>query len=638
MCGICGTISFEGVPPDEGALRRACEVMRHRGPDDAGTVSHVDDGWSLGLGAVRLAVLDPTPVGHQPMSRADGRFLIAYNGEVYNFTEVRAALTRSGIPFSTGTDTEVVLAACVQWGVDALSRFNGMWALAFFDTRERYGFVARDRFGIKPLMYRVSEGRVSFASELDPLVVLDGRDLDIDREALAQHLQFGYIAAPASIYRQVRRLPPGHVLHISDDGVGMPQRYFLPPILSGQTQHDAGAPSGAELRARIGRAVARRRVSDVPIGAFLSGGLDSSIVVKHLAEVSSQPIRTFAVGYAGQRAYDETSYARVVAERFATHHQELRLTPDDVLRAIPDVLSHLSEPVGDSSIIPTSLVSQFARQSVTVALSGDGGDELFGGYWRYLGHQYVAAYMRLPKRWRQEFIEPWSAMFAVSRASVLGNRARQFRKLLRGCGGDAFDRHVAFSRILAPECTHIFERPDDVSRRDRTMAAIARWATERMPASDPLNRIFVFDLLHQLPFDMLQKVDLASMMHALEVRVPLLDPEVVAWATSMPSSLKIDRGMRKAVLVDAYRGHLPDEVLDRGKRGFEVPIGEFLRGPLRTMFTDTVTRPVVESFGVLSWPHVKQVYADHVARRGDHADLLFALLSLCWWKRRPKVA
>jgi asparagine synthase (glutamine-hydrolysing) len=676
MCGICGIVRFDGGPVAAGAVERACATLRHRGPDHTG--QWIDPGQGVAFGATRLKVLDPSAAADQPLHHGTGRFHLVYNGEIYNFRELRDELIAASERFVTDGDTEVVLAACVRWGVEGFQRFNGMWALAFYDSQERKGFLSRDRFGVKPLFYVADEKALRFASELGALTTIDGWDRSVNPHAVASHLQFGYIAHPDTIYQTARRLPPGHYLSFGPNGAQSPIRYYEPhpnpqslnvrpetPSPYPRTLPDAPAlvassdprsarptpqrgrgvlgctPSATDygeacvrLRRRLADAVVCRRVSDVPIGAFLSGGLDSSIIVSHLAEAIGRPVCTFSVGYAGQKSYDETAYARIAANRFGTDHHELVLTEGDVLDAIPGILDHLSEPVGDSSIIPTALLSQFARRFVTVALSGDGGDELFGGYWRYLGHESLASYLRIPSLLRRLMIEPMLSGLAASKSSALGNRVRQFRKLLRAGSGDSLERHVAWSRILSPEAESMLLDRGQVVACDHRAVETARQMTAALNGNDPLNVILAFDLQHQLPADMLQKVDLASMMHSLEVRVPFLDPSVVELAMAMPGSFKIDRGRRKRILIDAYRGHLPDVVLDRPKQGFEVPIGEFFRGPLRDMFFDTVTPKAIESFGLLSYPAIETIYRDHATRRADHADLLFALLSLCWWRRR----
>lgn len=645
MCGICGVIRFDGRPIT-GFVEQACRLLRHRGPDHCGIWKSCSDRVNAVFAATRLAVLDPRGHANQPFHRGE-RFHLVYNGEVYNFRELRCELISLGDSFVTEGDTEVVLAACARWGADALARLDGMFALAFYDSANQCGFLARDRVGIKPLMYAVAGGELSFASELRALTQLGAWRKEVDAGTVVQHLVFGYIADPATIYRAAWRLPPAHFLAFGPGGISEPRRY------GGVSSNKDDAPADldhcgdynaarASIRRLIGNAVTRQRVSDVPVGAFLSGGLDSSIVVSHLAEATPQPVHTFCVGYADAHSYDERGYARLVADRFGTRHEEVVLTQRELLDAIPRVLDHMGEPVGDSSIVPASLVSWAARQFVTVALSGDGGDELFGGYWRYLGHQTLETYRRIPALLRRGLIAPLLSMVAISRSSSMGNRVRQFRKLLRTQSSDPLARHVAWSRVLSSDAANLFVDTTVVEKCVQSM--LDRVSTDSPHSddrgrggrfeTDPLNAILRFDLAHQLPSDMLHKVDLASMMHSLEVRVPLLDGCVIEAAMRMPSSYKVYRGLRKRILVDGYRGYLPDEVLDRPKQGFEVPIGELLRGPLRDMFHDTVRRETIESFGLLSFPALAQIYADHVHRRADHADLLWAVLSLCWWQHR----
>lgn len=632
MCGICGVVCFDGRPGD-GAIRAGLAALRHRGPDANGTYSLQQERISVHYAAARLAVLDPRAAAHQPLRRPD-QCVLVFNGEVYNFRQIRAELEALGERFVTEGDTEVVAAVCARWGIDGLHRLDGMWALAFYDAKSQFGFIARDPLGIKPLFYAVSGRELLFASELKALTCLGSWRREIDAGAVVQHLVFGYIAAPATIYRAAWRLAPGHCLTFGPEGLGEPQNYRP------QAQpHGSDKPNYNEARPRIrrliGDAVARQRVSDVPLGAFLSGGLDSSIVVAHLAESTPGPVHTFCVGYEKAPGFDERYFASLVAQRFSTRHEEVVLTEAEVIKAIPRILDHLGEPVGDSSIIPTSIVSHAARQFVTVALSGDGGDEIFGGYWRYLAQDAWTAYHRIPRLMRKGLIEPLLSLFAISRSSRGGNRARQFRKLMRTQSTDPLDRHIAWSRILGDDAAHLFTDPALVLRAVQSMRARATEITQvAAQETDPLGRILCFDLAHQLPSDMLHKVDLASMMHSLEVRVPLLDLAVVEAAAAMPSSFKIRRGIRKRILLDAYRGLLPDEVLDRPKQGFEVPVGDLLRGPLRSLFHDIVRKDRVDSFGLISHPAVESIYSEHVERRSDHSDLLWAILSLCWWSAK----
>ena len=661
MCGICGVIRFDDAAIERRSIEHACATLRHRGPDHAGV--WIDPSARAGLGGCRLAIIDPSPACHQPMHSPDGRFHLVFNGAIYNFGELRRELSDGGVPFHTNGDTEVVLAACAKWGVDALPRLSGMWAFAFFDSQSRTGFLARDRFGIKPLLYTASAKRLIFASELSAIRVLDETPPRLNDDSVMELLTFGYIAHPATIDRGVQRLSPRYVVTFSPKGVGEPRPYYELPqspytdggraISAAGKSHPPYGDACVRVRSALSDSVLRHRTADVPLGAFLSGGIDSSIVVAHLAEASAKPVPTFSIGYDDAHAFDERRFARLVAQRFGTEHHEVVLNEQDVLRAIPDVLDHMDEPFGDSSIIPTSLVSKFARQHVTVALSGDGGDELFGGYWRYLGHASLAAYRRIPAPIRRFVLEPMLRAASVSRGGGIGNRARQLRKLLRTHESDALAQHFAWSRILSPEAETIFRHPGAGRALGATPLPRVLVPTPLPPrergrgegfsgaSSEPssrekadLDRILRFDLQVPLPGDMLRKVDLGSMMHSLEVRVPFLDPEVVELALGLPIDFKIRRGIRKRILVDAYRGILPDEVLDREKRGFEVPFGQYLRGPLRALFWDTVTPTTVDAIGGLDFPAIQAVFTAHADRRADHSDLLFALLALCRWVGR----
>jgi len=633
MCGIAGIVDLNGERIAEALLLQACSDLRHRGPDDQGVWSQHLPGFSIGLAATRLAVIDPTEASHQPMVSGDGRSAIVFNGLIYNYRELRRDLESQGVLFRTTSDTEVVLAACDRWGVSALDRMNGMWALAFYDRVRRRGFLARDRFGIKPLFWCRDGVRLLFASELPALTSLGEWSRDVNPSALAHYLRMGYVAHPSTIYDHASRLAPAKYLEFDASGVHQPLCYY---DIQTRCRNDS-CRREPDATARVDRAmlrsVSRRRVADVAVGAFLSGGLDSSIVVAHLAELSGRSVQTFSIGWADQGAYDETAAARRVSQRFGTNHHELICRFDDVLDVLPSVLDHLGEPFFDSSILPTAILSAFAKEHVTVCLSGDGGDELFGGYWRYLAHHTWATYRRVPIALRRRVIEPLMRAAESSKSSMFANRVRQFRKLTRACNGDIFARHAAWSRIIAPEAEDILKPEaarDDLHDRFREL-------TERLDPNDALNRIMAFDLQYGLPCDMLHKVDLASMLHGLEVRVPFLDPEVVELAMGLPSSAKVGKSEGKTVLRQRYRHVLPEEVLIQPKRGFEVPIGEFLRSQLREMFLDTVDRRTVESFGCLNYDSIVRVYAEHCDRRGEHADLLFALLSLCWWRRKKHI-
>ena len=637
MCGIVGIVDFAGRAIDEQTLGRMTERLAHRGPDDQATEIIRLGKMTVGLGFTRLAVIDPTPRGNQPMSltthvEPNGPpYTIVFNGEIYNYRELRRELEAEGRTFRSDCDTEVLLAAYMHWGSQAFNRCNGMWACCIINRHSGLGVLARDRFGIKPLYWSCTGDRLRFAGEMSALLADAEQPRDIDACGLGLYLRLGYVPHPFSILSGVHTLPPGHLLRFDTGTLRQPEPYYrLPAVEGGALDYEECC---RELRRRIERAVVDRLVADVPLGAFLSGGVDSSIIVAHMTEHAAGPVRTCAIGFADEPRYDETHYARAVAQHFGTEHQEFRLTYADVIAALPGLLTHVGEPFGDASLLPTALVSREARKFVTVALSGDAGDELFAGYWRYVGHHYLQRYRLLPARVRQWLIEPLLARMRVGKAHALGDRARQMRKMLRATSSDMLENHLAWAQILAPEAADIFADPPDLARGGQELAELFARAASDAPADDPLNRILRVDLLVGLPGDMLHKVDLASMRHSLEVRVPLLDYRVVEYVTALPSSYKLAGKQTKRLLRDAYRDVLPADVLARPKMGFELPIGEFLRAELRDMFHDTVTKDTLESIGPFNHAAVKRLYDDHLHHRAEHADLLYALLALCWWKQ-----
>lgn len=632
MCGIAGIIDFAGQPISVQRLEGLCHTLSHRGPDDRGVWHHQSPGWSVGLAHTRLAVIDPLPEAHQPMTTPDGRWAVVYNGELYNYREVGEQLPG---PLSTKSDTEVVLRACQIWGTDALTRFDGMWAMAVVDTDARAGHLSRDPLGIKPLYYAYIDRKLLFASELRALVHLLDTPPDIDPQAVACYLQLGYIPHPMTIYRQVYKLSPGHVLAFTADGPGEPQRYFH---LSPRSGSPPDYPQAVEeLRSMITKAVLRQCVADVPLGTFLSGGLDSSVVVACMAGRQGAPVKTFSIGYAEHARYDETHYARLVARHLQTEHREFRLTFGDVLACAEPMIAHLGEPFADSSLLPTSLVSRYTREHVTVALSGDGGDELFGGYWRYLGHHYLDRYQRLPGMVRHGLIEPLLRLIPEARTTRRLDRLRQLRKLLRGNLPDPMDRHLVWMRFMEEDVAAELLGSAAASQAGawvsrRYHEAAMNWYAEPPMSLHPLQRILLADLGVGLPDDMLFKVDTASMYHSLEVRVPLLSVDVVDYVTGLPANYKIEGTTGKRILRDAFRGLLPEVVFERAKMGFEVPVGEFLRNPMRELFTSTVTPDALRAFGIDA-SAVARAYDEHLHRRRDRTELLWSLLVLCGWKR-----
>ena len=636
MCGIAGIVRFDEQPIEPKQLWRLCDALGHRGPDDRGIWLGQMGRCPVGLAHTRLAVIDPSPAGHQPMADPDQRCQVTYNGEIYNFRQIRQELETQGARFHSHSDTEVLLTAYQTWGTDCFQRLAGMWALCVVDVRQGSGILVRDPFGIKPLYYVSSGSQLLFASEMAALLRVGGWDRQIDPTGLNHYLRLGFAPHPHTILRAVRKLGPGQCLRFDQGGVRQPEQYYrLQPEPADKDDYPSAC---GQIRERLGQAVAARTVADVPIGAFLSGGLDSSIIVAHLCQSGARPVRTYTVGYAEAKRFDETRYARMVAKRYGTEHHELLLTLDDVAETIPKLLDHLGEPFGDSSLIPTALISRHTRQHVTVALSGDGGDELFAGYWRHRGLGYLNRYRRLPGFLRKGLIEPMIRQLPAGKGSWLTDRVRQARKLLRAehvGGGDTINDYLRFCTILAPEAESILlpEARAALLWSDLKRSYESCRAADHGP-SGGLNGILAADLRYALANDMLCKVDLASMWCGLEVRVPLLDRPLVEYAMGLPVDYKLAGGRSKRILADAHRDLLPAPIINRRKMGFEVPVSEFLRGRLRNLFLDVVRRDVIERMGWLDHDGVMEVYQQHCSRRDEHGDLLYALLALCWWWRR----
>ena len=559
MCGIAGSLAHRLPGPEAGErAARMVATLEHRGPDDDGVAS--GPGWSLGMR--RLAIQDPSPAGHQPMTRGD--LTIVFNGEVYNFRELRSELERDGVAFASGSDTEVVLAAIERWGTAALERFNGMFALVVVDERRRRALVARDRFGEKPLfLARLGDG-ILFASELKAILEVERARLSIDPESLAAYFRFQYVPSPRTIYREVAKLPPASWLEIDlATGAAGPVTTFW------RLPEDRRAPATPEeLRAAIREAVRRRLVSDVPLGAFLSGGTDSSMVVSCMREEQAD-VRTFSIGFADPR-FDESDHARAVAAQLGTRHTHRRLEWTDALRLVPRLADAFDEPFADSSAIPLLAVSELAREHVTVALSGDGGDELFGGYTRYRARRAMALAARTPVM----------AAAPLSRARVGGAAGRRLR--LFGSVANGRDERGAYRELVSvwrtPELRALV--PDAGDAGDGFCPGYAA-------APGPVERMMRCDAGTYLIDDILQKVDRASMACGLEARVPLLDPDVVAMALGAPEAAERRPG-EKPLLRDALRLALPDGLVDRPKQGFAVPVTAWMRDGLRPLLDDLV--------------------------------------------------
>jgi asparagine synthase (glutamine-hydrolysing) len=610
MCGICGIVSANG-PADPDRLARMSAKLVHRGPDSDG--AFVDG--PVALAARRLAIID-LETGDQPIANEDGTVHVVQNGELYNYRELRAELERAGHRFRTHGDTEVLVHLYEQDGPAFARRLRGMFAVALWDAPRRRLVLARDRYGIKPLYYRPGETGLEFASELRSLP-----RGEIDLDALEAFLAFNSIPAPLTIFREVRKLPPGHVL-VWEDGVLRLERYARPaPAAADDLREGDEAELIEELRARLRDSVRAHLVSDVPVGVLLSGGIDSSALAALAAEETAEPVRTFSIGFE-ERSFDELSDARLVADRYGTRHRELVLRPDAAL-LLPALADAFDEPFADSSALPTYLVSQLAAEDVKVALSGEGGDELFGGY-----YTYVADLLALRVGGLARVTAPLVERLPSSSARAsFDYKAKRF---VRGAHLPPLERHHAWKEIFSADARaeltgrrHAFD-PVDLYRE--------RFAETE--GAEPLARLQDVDLGLYLVDDLLVKTDRASMAHSLEARVPFLDPAVTNLALALPARHRV-RGLRKKVLLrKAVAPLVPDEIVKGKKRGFSIPAAAWLRGELEPFARETLSADTLQRQGFFRPEAVMQLIDRHVAGDEDLSRQLWGLLAFTLWHER----
>jgi asparagine synthase (glutamine-hydrolysing) len=620
MCGIAGIVSAEaGDRIDPAAIHRMCTAILHRGPDDEGVF--VKDG--TGLGMRRLSIIDLSG-GHQPVFNEDRTVWVVFNGEIYNFPELRADLMQRGHHFSTHTDTEVIVHLYEELGADCVNKLRGMFAFALYDERRRKLLMARDRLGKKPLHYALQGQRLLFSSEIKSILAVAPELASVNNEALLQYMYFGYVPDPLTAFTTIQKLPPGHLLEFENGKIGIRQYWDLP-------QYGTHSPKSEEecleeMEHRLAEAVRIRLISDVPLGALLSGGTDSSTVVALMARASSKPVKTFAIRFRDQD-FNEAPYARMVAAKFGTDHHELTVEPD-ILHTVEMLTNSLEEPFGDSSMLPTYFVSQMARQHVTVALSGDGGDEIFAGYERYGIHQRRQVFGHVPN---------WAGRFY---------RERLYPLLPGDMRGKKYSYHVSLPwrerYVDAVALVPAFER--DMPLLSDDFRAVVRTSGdprdvmyryfEQAPAKDPISQILYVDTKTYMAGDILTKVDRMSMAKSLEVRVPILDHEFVEWATALPLEWKIRGGKQKYILRKlAERVGVPREALYRPKQGFALPLVHWLKHELRDLVMTILLDSRTLQRGYFEAPAVRQILDEHFRGRRIHSGQIWRLLIFELWHR-----
>jgi asparagine synthase (glutamine-hydrolysing) len=613
MCGIAGLFDIKGLRSfDPAVLGRMTDVIAHRGPDGSGL--HQEPG--VGLGHRRLAIIDLSG-GAQPMRSEDRRLTIVFNGEIYNFRELRAELEARGARFATRSDTEVLLHGWRAWGEELFGRLNGMFAFALWDAAEQTLVLARDRFGKKPLHYALlDDGALAFGSEIKSLMCLPQLSRDVDPQAVSDFFTYGYVPDPKTIYRAVRKLPPAHVMIARRGREPRLRRYWS--LLDGFGRSEAREE---ELIERLGGAVRRRLISDVPLGALLSGGVDSSAVVALMAESEGDATRTFSIAF-GERDYDESGYANQVAERYGTDHDVRRLSPEDfsLVPRLPDIYD---EPFGDVSAIPTFAVCQQARARVTVALSGDGGDEAMAGYRRYAFHaleERARAVLPAPLR-RPVF----GALADIYPRGAWLPKPLRASTTLRELSLDPASAYVRMTSALPDEVRRGLLSAQFVRElRGYDSGDVVREHFQVDAPLDPLQRAQYADVMTYLPGDILTKVDRASMANSLELRSPMLDPEFFGWSFNLPAQAKLSRATGgKRLLKQALESRLPKDLLYRQKKGFTVPLDRWFRGPLREQVLALADSPALNAGGAVDPEAVRRLASGHVSGLQDNSKALW---------------
>ena len=626
MCGIAGFVNGELVGAAQERERahlldRMCRIIRHRGPDDQGMLIR----GAVALGMRRLSIIDLTG-GHQPISNETQDVTVVFNGEIYNYRELQSDLEARGHHFQTHSDTEAIVHAYEEYGADCVTRFRGMFALALWDERSRTLFLARDRAGKKPLYYTLTtKGTLVFGSELKSLLQHPEVAREVNPSALDAYLTLGYVPDPLSIYKDIHKLAPGHHLVFKDGAIKLTQYWdFRYDLADEATPRAVAADYLEELRALLDEAVRVRLVSDVPLGAFLSGGIDSSAVVGLMARHMTQPVKTFSIGF-HEDSFNELKYARIAARHFGTEHEEFIVTPD-ICDIVDELAWHFDEPFADSSAIPTYMVSKLARQRVTVILSGDGGDELFAGYTRYVTDRRRGSFARFPRIVREQLMQPLSV------------------RLPHGAWGRNYLYNIALDPVERYlDSVSVFTRLNKLSLYTADFSAQLRAAASGLPSfqdyaahirsRQPLDALLYIDSKTYLPGDILTKVDRMSMAASLEARAPLLDHKLIEFVTRIPAHLKMKGNETKHIFKEAIRDFVPAEILNRPKQGFGVPVNQWINQQLRGRMRETLTGARAQGRGLVEQGYVALLLDEHERNRRDHSTQLWALFMLELWQQ-----
>jgi asparagine synthase (glutamine-hydrolysing) len=627
MCGICGIFEpRSGAAPEAAVLERMSRSIAHRGPDDRGELIEA----GIALAARRLSIID-LEGGHQPIGNEDGSVWIVFNGEIYNHERLRELLAKLGHRFRTRADTEAVVHAYEEFGLDCVRYLNGMFAFALWDASARRLFLARDRFGIKPLYYTLVSGKLVFASELKAILEHPEVERRIDVVALNEYLSFEYVPTPRTIFRGIRRLPPGHSLTLSAGGLAV-ERYWDFSLAKSERRPPVNFRDYQErLRHELREAVRKELVSDVPVGVLLSGGVDSSAVLAMMRDGSAGAIQSFSIAFE-EKSFDESRYARLAASKLGSDHHELTVTSSMMSELVPRLMDVLDEPFADSSIVPTYFLSRFARERVKVVLGGDGGDEMFAGYPTLQAHRLIEYY----ERWVPFFLRAGLAPKLIDRLPVSRDDISfdfKARRFISGRGVPVASRHHRWLGAFTPSEKRSLFVPELI-QDDVDTYEVAYEHQRRCDATETLNQLLYLDQKLYLEGDILPKVDRASMACSLEVRVPLLNHGLAEYLAEVPHELKL-RGLKtKFLLKKSMEGILPEEILRRRKKGFNVPVAYWINSSLRELVRDQLSEEKIRREGFFEPSYVQRLLREHQSGVRDHRKLIWTLLVFELWQER----